>query len=162
MSPSWVSADVIALGIDQRVQDVDGIVLVAPDAAVENLLLAAFGVEVPTAAAILDDGDGERPVVGADVERYRAIRLQHHAMHLVITLHEVGPHVLVGDLISGMEDVAGAGTENRVSRMAVAGFRSVIQGQHRVAGRSEGLLVSLLRKTQGRAEHHRRQQGNRR
>jgi hypothetical protein len=46
------------LGINDGLQDFDRVVFVGADATLKNLFLAALGVEVPTARAVLDDGIG--------------------------------------------------------------------------------------------------------
>ena len=107
---------IILLRIDQSVQNLDGVVLVPADTAIEDLLLAGLGVEVPGALVVLNDRNGHRPVVSADVEGNGLVRLHHHAMHLFVTANKVGSHLLVGDIVSGMN--IGPELEPRIALMA--------------------------------------------
>jgi len=59
---------VFTLGVQVNVADLNGLEFILADAAGEDFGLAGFGVEEPLAAGGFGDGDGERPVVVADVE----------------------------------------------------------------------------------------------
>ncbi len=125
---------ILALCIDERVQDVDGIVFVGAHSPIENFLLARLGVEVPGAAGVLDQGNRNRPILGADIKRHRLVRLDHHAMHLVVAANEIRQHVLVGNLVASMENLVRVRTEDRCQRLAVIRLGRVVESQHCCAG----------------------------
>ena len=143
---------VVLLGLDQVVEDLDGIIFVGADAALEDFLLATFGVEIPGAAAVLDDGNGEGPVFRADIKRDGLIRLDDHAMHLFVAADKIVGHVLVGDFVASVDNVAGIRAKNDHDRLAVVGFGSGEEGQRGFAGRRKGFLVGLLRERRASGE----------
>src|SRR6516162_609993 len=77
-------------------------------------------------------------------------------MHLVVAADERSRHILVSDLVAGMENGSGVGAEDRIQSLLVIRFDGVVKGQNCVARRSEGLFVALLRedrdKKQGGAQ----------
>ena len=105
---------VLLLSADERLKHVNSVVLISADAAVENLLDAAGGIEVPLAAAVLHQADGQRPVVGAHIEGSGLVRLDHDAMHLVVVADEVRDCVFIGYIVAGMQNLIGVGAKYRV------------------------------------------------
>ena len=80
---------VLVLGVDIGPQDGDGVQFVAPDAPVDELLLALLQVEVP-ALVIAGQGQGEGPLVRADGEH-----------GLAVAQHDRGAHARQGPLARG-------------------------------------------------------------
>src|SRR5271167_549339 len=103
---------VVVLRVDQAVQDIDRVVLIRAYAAIKNFLLACHAVEIPGAAAVLDDRNGKRPVLRADIESHRLIWLNNHAMHLIVAADKVGSPVLIRNVVATAENVVGPRPEN--------------------------------------------------
>ena len=104
---------VVVLRLDQGVQNVDGVILVAADAAIQDFLLAVFRVEVPASATVLHNRDGQWPVLRTHVKRRGAVWFEDDAMHLVVALHELGTHVVIGNIIAGVENIARIRSKDR-------------------------------------------------
>src|ERR1039458_1504663 len=135
---------VLALRIHQGMQNLDGVVLIGADPAIEHFLYASLGVEVPRSSVVLYERDGRGPVLRPHVERCRLVGLDDDAMHEVVAADEVGDHLLFGNTVTGVEYFLFAGTENAIQHLAVVGRGSVIESEHGIAGRSERLLIALL------------------
>jgi DNA invertase Pin-like site-specific DNA recombinase len=68
--------------------NIDGVILVGVDTAVEHFLLAGLGIEIPCAVPVLDDGNRHGPVFCPNVESYALVGLDNHAMHLIVAADE--------------------------------------------------------------------------
>src|SRR5215469_13824708 len=80
---------VFPLRMNQGVADFDDIVLVRAYTAVQNLLLSTLRVEIPGTGWVLGNRNGERPVLGSNVECRGAIGLYDDSMHLVVAAKKV-------------------------------------------------------------------------
>src|SRR5271169_5559397 len=135
---------VLALGVDQGVKYFDGVVLVGANPTIEDFLHSGFGIEVPCAAAVLDYGNRHWPILSAYVEGGGLVRLDHDPMHLVIPPNEVGRHFLVRHVIAGMQNLTRVRAQYGVQGLLITRLHGVVDGQHSVARRGEGLLIALL------------------
>src|ERR1035438_8748338 len=67
-------------------------------------------------------------------------------MHLIVSPNEVGRHFLVRHVITGMQDLTRVRAQDGVQSLLITGLHGVVDSQHSVAGRGEGLLIALLGK----------------
>ena len=83
--------------------DAEGRGLVLPNPPVQDLLLTRLGVEEPC-SPLLDERNGRRPVLRADVEGGGSIRFFHQTVHFLIFLYESSAAVGVFSFVSRRDD----------------------------------------------------------
>jgi hypothetical protein len=130
------------LRLDVSAAHLDGVQLVAADAAIEDLLLSGSGVEGPL-AALLDDGHRQGPVVlphGEDGE-IPVLRIECHGLVLAGPGDELLRQVLVLDGILRHDQTATIGTEDALQGGDIERFSRRNQRLSRLLGRIEGLLA---------------------
>src|SRR5277367_3086410 len=104
---------IFVLGIHVATADFNGIQFIAPNATVQNLLAARFGVEVPPSVS-LDDGYWQRPVrISDDKRRAGRILGVHNNRIFLLSFRSKGRSVLlISDLVLGSDQVFAAWAEN--------------------------------------------------
>src|SRR5262249_37730018 len=103
---------VLNLGVDELAARRDRRELVPANAPVEQLLLARGGIEEPT-VAVTRERDRERPVVLAEMDdRHRAVVGLLDPRLLARCGEEALAGRLVGDRVTGRDDVVAPGTED--------------------------------------------------
>src|SRR4029077_8471965 len=103
---------VVVLRLDVAAADLDGVELVAADAAIENLLEARLRIERPLAAALYDR-HRERPIVRADHEHGAVgiLRVGRDLLLLARLRDELRRDLLLACGLAGMNDVLAVGAE---------------------------------------------------
>src|SRR4029077_19986473 len=94
---------IFVLRVDVGEAGLDGVDLVAADAAEEDLLPAGFVIEAPR-VALVHQRDREREIVFSDDQR-RTLALGMDLVLLVVGREELLANLLVGHLVAGRDDV---------------------------------------------------------
>ena len=90
---------VVALSIDNREAYLDGIQLIAADAAIENFFCPSLGVETPTVLRF-HKRNRHRPLVLADHEDCLGVTFEHELVSFVISFDKGLAALSISDLIT--------------------------------------------------------------
>jgi len=136
-----VGHGIFALGIHDGEADLDGVQLVTADTAVDDFLLAGGSVKAPLSLAVfIDNGDGKRPVGGADDDSDFTILGGDEGVFFVVSLEELVDVVTVGNGVAGGEKAGFGGAEDGLEGLLVAGAEGADEGAGGIIGRGEGAL----------------------
>src|ERR1700761_9043147 len=117
---------------------------ILPDSPEQDFLLAGIGVEAPR-TALLNQGNWERPVFSADVQRHRSVSLTPQAVHLLILLDEQFALSLILSFVSRRGEICRS-TQDVCNALYIV-LHSLEKGLTCLGGRRERLLSGLLSQT---------------
>ena len=124
---------VLVLSIDKRIHHGHGIQFVSTDTAVDQLLPAPGRVEIPASVAF-DQRYGERPFVFANAHDHAAVGLPVQDRPQIGVFDEFPPRLLVGHLVSRVQETRGIRPEDRDETFHVVdpeGLEKGIDGRRR-------------------------------
>ncbi len=117
----------------------NGSQLVFADATMDNLLAGLRRVEVP-AGSVTNQGNGRRPIVGADNQRLIAGRGNREGVLHVVHLHEILERLFVRNRIARVDQILCAWAQHGKQLSLVAGSCGGDESQDCFRGFCEGLL----------------------
>src|ERR1700693_3612218 len=112
-----------------------------------DFLRAGIRIEAPN-TVLRNEGDRERPVLSADVQRYRSVGVATQAVHLLVFLNEQLSVDFILGFITGRGQF-GRPAQDVFDRLLIVALHSLEKGLTCLRGRLERRLRRLLSQTGG-------------